>query len=70
MSDLKPCPKCGGRPSGPVRYLDPSVHARETKARWMVSCVLTRCSENPMIAGHTTPEAAIAAWNRREVPNE
>ena len=56
MTDLKPCPFCGGeKVSGPI-FLD------EDAPSWMVWCEMCNCSARVHGA---TESAAAQGWNRR-----
>lgn len=56
MSDLKPCPFCGGKAS-----------VSETTSMWMVECDNAECGSNPDVL-RPFKYAAIEAWNRRTQP--
>lgn len=57
MSEIKPCPFCGGEAT-----VEPWHGGRASKR--MVSCCAEDCSANPGVSGGTEAQA-IAAWNRR-----
>lgn len=69
MTDLLPCPFCGGKPES-----EPWHGGAPTKV--MISCSNAEygdedggCSVGPQVTGET-PEEAAAAWNRRSSPTE
>lgn len=75
MSELKPCPFCGGEASadGQVKYHGKhdafwSDRKRITKAHY-VNCMKCGISNRGLL-GHRTQAAAIAAWNRRAEKEE
>lgn len=68
MSELKPCPFCGGKPfSGPIRE-----YKNNKYAYWLIEC---HCFNS---AGYDTPYVSVCAdnesialklWNTRKQPN-
>ena len=54
MTELKPCPFCGGKAEA-IR-----VYANE----WYVQCTICPCT---MIGGYYTEKEAIESWNKRVV---
>lgn len=54
--ELKPCPFCGSS----------AVIRSNGEYQYYVRCTNFDCSVHPTTYVMTTPEKAIAAWNRRE----
>lgn len=67
MSDLKPCPFCGGEAApNTVTYTDQMVrqHGWKQKVFHAVNCI--RCGVNNLgLVGHDSPDQAAHQWNRR-----
>ena len=62
MSDLKPCPFCGGRASiGQTK--------KSLRNQYAVQCINSRCIAyrlgNPFVMHYLSEAEAIEAWNRR-----
>lgn len=56
MSDILPCPFCGGKAN---------VHKVGSVA-WYAYCdPENNCGAQPYVGGYPTAESAIAGWNRR-----
>lgn len=63
MSELLPCPFCGGEAT--IRH-DSTDAAYWGWDEWWVECINTQCLMQPESAGtFDTEEQAIAAWNTR-----
>lgn len=60
---LKPCPFCGGAPRR-VTIRFPKLGLEPATRMHMVECPDKFCNGH-FTAGFATPEAAVAAWNRR-----
>lgn len=59
MSELKPCPFCGGKAErGTI------THAYG-HTQYYVYCVNDKCAVNPTTIAYKTKGADIRAWNRR-----
>ena len=58
MSELKPCPFCGGEAKSYVRDYGDTHY-------WRVSCSSDRCGVNPVTNVYHTESGAIEAWNIR-----
>ena len=66
MSELKPCPFCGGEAE--LRYHPSSMRDPECRA-WEAGCSICDARVGSTIyAIGKTKQDAIAAWNRRAVP--
>ncbi|MDL2267957.1 Lar family restriction alleviation protein [Desulfovibrio sp. OttesenSCG-928-G15] len=65
--ELMPCPFCGGKASVGTTTYDPDYAAEEGWTQnvfYFVNCI--RCGGKYQgVVGSSTPESAIAAWNRR-----
>ena len=61
MSDLKPCPFCGGEASMIIEFPDGTAIS--------VGCYSGNCAMEPYTWNPSEAEA-IAAWNRRALPAE
>jgi len=57
MSDLKPCPFCGGK----AELLTVPANSGLSGTKWVVVCKKRCCNQYPHISDHD----AIEAWNRR-----
>lgn len=71
MTDLEPCPFCGGEASetiGSIRYSDRHEawwpDGTQIRDAYFVNCLKCGCDNKAML-GHQTEDAAIAAWNTR-----
>ena len=53
MSDLKPCPFCGGK----------ALVLRVTETRWKAACLGMKCSA--AMTNDTSADECATAWNRR-----
>lgn len=58
MSELKPCPFCGGEAKAYVRDYGDTHY-------WRVSCSSDKCGVNPVTNVYHTEAEAIDAWNTR-----
>lgn len=57
MSELKPCPFCGGQGNLCADY-----------GRYQISCNNTDCKMNPVTEEFYSAGEAIAVWNSRATP--
>jgi len=70
MSELLPCPFCGGEasPTGSITYSEHHdarwLDGTRVRKAYFANCI--SCGvDNKGLIGHQTQDAAIAAWNRR-----
>ena len=57
MSELKPCPFCGG---------EAKISAENFGAKYFVRCInIKNCLVRPFTISYSTEEEAVNAWNRR-----
>jgi len=68
MSDLLPCPFCGGEAAhGTITYSDKTVKYQkwDQSVFYKVNCII--CGANNLgLVGHITPEKAAENWNKRK----
>lgn len=75
MTELKPCPFCGGEasPNGKVRY-SPSYEGTWADGSKVTDAFFVNCikcgADNRAHLGHQTKAQAIAAWNTRASDKE
>lgn len=70
MSELKPCPFCGGEAHVAHYYGDTLCLEDPEKYTWFVSCASRGCPGSVQSPGylHRGEAEALAAWNRRASP--
>ncbi len=66
MSELKPCPFCGGRTTAKTRYIGYGSLGLGSHDEYRVVCQECRASSDE----YRYEAEAIAAWNRRAEPSE
>jgi len=64
VSELKPCPFCGGKPfCAEQEHLNPKVGEY-----WIVGCGNDDCPVDTCFVDQPSKAEAIASWNRRAAP--